>query len=423
MKNCAVVGIQWGDEGKGRMVDYLASQFGVVVRYQGGNNAGHTVINERGKFALNLLPSGIFQRTVMNLLGVGMVVDVKHLMGEISAMRKAGVAISPENLAISDRATIVMPFHPEEDALEEARLGTKQFGSTRRGIAPAYGDRALKKAVRFSELFHPESLKAHIEDYVAWKNARTFASPIRVEDVMAYIETYAMPLIPYIVDAGALLDRAASSGKKILFEAQLGALRDLDYGIYPYTSSSTPLAAYAPIGGGLPSLKLDRVVGVMKAYSTCVGEGPFVGELQGDEATRLREAGAEYGAATGRPRRVAWFDAVAARYGVRVQGATEIALTKLDVLTGYKTLKIAVKYVQGGQETDAFPDTDTLFHLSPVYEELPGWDEDISGIRTFSDLPICAQRYIRRIEALTDCRITCISVGAERDQLILREDA
>ena len=305
MEHCAIVGINWGDEGKGRMVDYLAQSFGVVVRYQGGNNAGHTVINEYGKNALNLLPSGIFSADTINLLGCGTVVDPKHLYGEIDTLRAKGVDISPRNLRISNRATLVLPVHRLQDQLEEQRLGSAKYGSTQRGIAPAYGDKYLKKALQMGDLLHRESLEKHLRTLIDWKNAVFAAAygqpPLDFDEMMAHIETYCMPLRDYICDAGELLEGAEAAGRSILFEAQLGALRDIDYGIYPYTSSSSPLASYAPIGSGLPSVKINRVVGVMKAYSTCVGEGPFVGELSGEAAHDLREAGAEYGAATGRP--------------------------------------------------------------------------------------------------------------------------
>ena len=337
MSNTAIVGINWGDEGKGRMVDYFANQFEVVVRYQGGNNAGHTVINEYGKFALNLLPSGIFHREAVNLLGAGVVVDLKHIDEEMNRLREKGVSITPENLKISDRAIMVLPIHPAQDKWEEQRLGKDHFGSTLRGISPIYGDKYMKKALQMGDLKHPETLEKHLHRLIDWKNdiiVKGYGQqPISYDEVLQWIHTYGDPLIPYLCDAGELLESAQKAGKSIMFEAQLGALRDINYGIYPFTSSSSPLAANAPVGCGLPSLKVDEVIGVTKAYSTCVGEGPFVGELDGQAAHDLREAGAEYGAATGRPRRVAWMDIVATRYGTKLQGATALALTKMDVLS------------------------------------------------------------------------------------------
>lgn len=424
MAICAIVGINWGDEGKGRMVDYLADRFEVVVRYQGGNNAGHTVINEFGKSALNLLPSGIFRRETLNLLGVGTVVDLKHLCGEMDKLREKGVAITPENLRISERAMIVLPFHPLQDKLEEQRLGKDSYGSTLRGISPIYGDKYMKKAIQMGDLRYPDTLRHHLKKLIDWKNA-VFSSaygqpPISLEETLEWIDTYGTPLIPYICDTGKVLKEAKAAGKSVLFEAQLGALRDIDYGIYPFSSSSSPLAAYAPIGGGLPSIKLDDVVGVVKAYSTCVGEGPFVGELSGEIATNLREAGGEYGAATGRPRRIAWMDVVATRHGVELQGATMLALTKMDVLSHLKEIPVCVGYKLHGETVNEFPYTPELVDCEPVYEVLPGWQEDICSVRDFVKLPKAAQEYVLFLEERLGCPIRYVSVGAEREQIILR---
>ena len=424
MAHCAIVGINWGDEGKGRMVDYLAESYDVIIRYQGGNNAGHTVINEYGEFKLNLLPSGIFRPEKINLLGAGTVVDLKHICGEMDRVRAAGVKITPDNFKISDRAIMVLPFHPMQDALEEERLGRDSYGSTKRGISPVYGDKYMKKALQMGDLKHPETLKKHLKKLIDWKNAVFAAAynqpPISFDETMAWIEEYGSQLIPYITDAGELLETAQESGKNFLFEAQLGALRDIDFGIYPFTSSSSPLAAYAPCGCGFPSAKVERVVGVVKAYSTCVGEGPFVGELSGDEAHDLREAGAEYGAATGRPRRVAWLDLVATHYGVKLQGATELALTKLDVLSYLDKIPVCVAYELNGQRTARFPYTPDLDNATPIYEYLPGWKCDISGCRTFEELPKEAKDYILFAEKALLCRVSFVSVGAQRDQLIVR---
>ena len=424
MAHCAIVGINWGDEGKGRMVDYLAESYDVVIRYQGGNNAGHTVVNELGEFKLNLLPSGIFRPEKINLLGAGTVIDLKHLCGEIERVREGGVTITPDNLKISDRAMMVLPFHPLQDKLEEIRLGKDSYGSTLRGISPIYGDKYMKKALQMGDLKHPETLKKHLKKLIDWKNA-VFSqaygqAPISFDETMAWIEEYGSKLIPHIVDAGELLETAQDNGKSFLFEAQLGALRDIDYGIYPFTSSSSPLAAYAPCGCGFPSAKVERVVGVVKAYSTCVGEGPFVGELDGDAAHDLREAGHEYGAATGRPRRVAWLDLVATRYGVKLQGATELAFTKLDVLSYLKEIPVCVAYEVNGKRTDRFPYTPELDDAVPVYETLPGWNCDISACRSFDELPKAAQDYVLFAEKALGCKFTFVSVGAERDQLITR---
>ncbi|MBQ4194302.1 MAG: adenylosuccinate synthase, partial [Clostridia bacterium] len=352
MKTCAVVGINWGDEGKGRMVDLLAENYDVVVRYQGGGNAGHTVVNERGRFALHLLPSGVFREGVMNILGNGVALDPENLLTEIGTLAKAGVAVTPDNLAVSERASLLLPWHRRLDELEEKRLADRQYGSTKQGIAPFYADKAAKKTVLAGELFHPEELREHLAELLAWKNLTLTgvygAEPVTADEIGRWVHDFCEPLKPFVRDTGRILREAAANGKSILFEAQLGALRDIDYGIVPYTTSSNTLAAYAPIGAGLPTLKIDEVVGVVKAYSTCVGEGPFVCELFGAEADRLREAGAEYGAKTGRPRRVGPLDLVATRYGVEMQGATALALTKLDVLSDLDEIPVCVGYEIGG---------------------------------------------------------------------------
>lgn len=422
MGNCAIVGICWGDEGKGRMVDYLVPQYGTVVRYQGGNNAGHTIVNDLGEFKLNLIPSGIFHPDKLNLLGAGCVIDIQHLCKEADGLRQRGVCITPENLRISDRAIVVLPISPLEDKLEEQRLGKAHFGSTLRGIAPAYADRAYKKALRMGDLLHDEVLQERLQRLVDWKNQVYVpgygCTPFSYEELLTLCREYAQKLRPYICDAGELLDGRKRDG--ILFEAQLGALRDLDYGIYPYTTSSNAVAAYAPVGSGLPSAKLDEVVGVVKAYSTCVGEGPFVCEWFGPEADRLREAGFEYGAKTGRPRRVGPLDIVATRYGVQTQGATTIALTKLDVLSYMDKIPVCTKYVVNGAETDAFPFPAALETAKPVTEYLDGWGCDISGARTWEELPKQAQAYVEYIEKAIGCHIGYVSVGAERDAYIKR---
>ena len=424
MKTCAIVGINWGDEGKGRMVDLLTEDYDVVIRYQGGGNAGHTVVNDYGKFALHLLPSGIFHHGVVNILGNGVALDAENLWTEIEALREKGVAISPENLKISDRASLLLPWHRELDALEEARLADKQYGSTKQGIAPFYSDKYQKKTVLAGELNDPEELREHLRELLEWKNLILIgvynAKPYTMEELTAWVDDYGGKIRPFVCDTGAYLRAAADAGKRLLFEAQLGALRDLDYGIYPYTTSSNAIAAYAPVGSGLPSARLDAVVGVVKAYSTCVGEGPFVCELFGEEASRLREAGSEYGAKTGRPRRVGPIDLVATRYGVQVQGATALALTKLDVLSYLQEIPVCVQYELDGNRTDSFPFPTALKRAKPVFKTLEGWSCDISGARRWEDLPEAARRYVEYIEARVGCPIRYVSVGPERDAIILR---
>ena len=408
MSNCAIVGINWGDEGKGRMVDLLTENYDVVVRFQGGGNAGHTVINEYGKFALHLLPSGIFRPGVVNILG-------------------NGVALTPENLMISDRASLLLPWHRRLDELEEQRLADKKFGSTKQGIAPFYSDKYQKKTVLAGELFYPDHLRSHLADIMEWKNLTLEkvygAQPYTQEMIDEWLENYCEKIKPFIRDTGAFLADEQKAGKNILFEAQLGSLRDLDYGIHPYPTSSNTTAAYAPIGSGLPSAKIDDVIGVVKAYSTCVGEGPFVCEMFGKEAEALRQAGAEYGAKTGRPRRVGPIDLVATRYGVEVQAATEIALTKLDVLSDMPRIPLCTAYQLGGEKTNRFPFPAALADARPVIDYVDGWCCDISGARTWEELPPAAQEYVLFIEKAIGCPITYVSVGPERESIILRKQA
>ena len=424
MSNCAIVGINWGDEGKGRMVDLLTENYDIVIRYQGGGNAGHTVINEYGKFALHLLPSGIFRKGVVNILGNGVALDLESLWTEMQAVTAQGVPITPENLKISDRACLLLPWHRELDGLEEARLKDKAYGSTKQGIAPFYSDKFQKKTIQAGELFYPEYLRQHIAGILEWKNLTLQgvygAEPFTLEQILSWLDDFGSKLKPYICDTGTYLRNAQKEGKSILFEAQLGSLRDLDYGIVPYTTSSNAIAAYAPVGSGLPSAKLDQIIGVVKAYSTCVGEGPFTCEWFGEEAEKLREAGGEYGAKTGRPRRVGPIDLVATRYGVEVQGATDIALTKMDILSYMEEIPVCTKYIVNGEETDIFPFPAALADAKPVIETVPGWQSDISGIRTWEELPENARKYVEMIEKAIGCRITYVSVGAERDAYIYR---
>ena len=417
----AVVGINWGDEGKGRMVDLLAEGYDVICRYQGGNNAGHTVINERGKFILNLLPSGILRDGVVNVMGGGMAIDLEHLCGELDALNAKGINVTPESLKISEKAFICLPYHKAQDILEEDRLADKKYGSTRRGIAPVYGDKYMKKGLRMGDLLDIGSLEQKVGDLLEWKNLtlKAYGSDAAdFSDTMRWLDEFGKRLEPYIIDTMDYLSAAIREGKDVMFEAQLGALRDIDYGIYPYTTSSHTLAAYATTGAGIPGAKLDRVFGVMKAYSSCVGEGPFTAEMVGDEATALREAGGEYGAATGRPRRVGGFDVVASRYGIRVQGADEIALTKLDVLSYMDKIPVCVAYSIDGATTESFPSGDKLLRAEPVYEYLDGFKTDISKCRKPEDLPAEALRYIEFIENAVGCPINYVSVGAKRDDYL-----
>ena len=419
----AIVGINWGDEGKGRMVDLLSSDYEVICRYQGGNNAGHTVINEKGKFILNLLPSGILRDTCVNVMGNGMVIDVEHLCAELKALTDNGIKITPDNLKISDKAVICFPYHIMQDVLEEERLGDKKFGSTRRGIAPVYADKYMKKGIRTGDLLTPDTLEEKLKDILEWKNLNIVggygSQKINLDDIIDWLKEYGAKVVPFITDTTEYLLSAIKDDKNIMFEAQLGALRDIDFGIYPYTSSSQTIAAYSTIGAGIPGKKLDNAIGIMKAYSSCVGEGAFTAELFGGDAHQLREAGAEYGAATGRPRRVGGFDIPASIYGVQVQGVDCLALTKLDVLAYLDKIPVCTAYEIDGEKTTAFPTGDRLNKAKPVYEYLDGFKTDISACRKKEDLPKAALNYIKFIEASVGCPIKYVSVGPQREDYIV----
>ena len=420
MNNTAIVGVNWGDEGKGRIVDLFSSDYDIVIRYQGGGNAGHTVMNEFGTFALHLLPSGIFRKNVVNILGNGVALDPISLLKEMKTVRDCSIPISPENLKISSRASLLMPWHIDLDVLEENRLANKKYGSTKQGIAPFYSDKYQKKTVMAGEVFDDELFMQHIEDLMAWKDMiiRAYGGEEYTKDRLKEFFEAIEEIKPYICDVTLYLNE--NRDKRIMFEAQLGSLRDIDYGIYPYTTSSNTLASYAPIGAGCPDLKLDKVIGVAKAYSTCVGEGPFVSEMFDEEAEELRKAGSEYGAKTGRPRRVGAFDVVATRYGVKVQGCDAVAITKLDVLSYMDKIPVCVSYLVDGKETDEFPFPSKLNKAEPIIRYFDGWKSDISDIRKYEDLPIKAREYIEFIEKGIRCPLAYISVGPERESIIYR---
>ena len=419
----AIVGINWGDEGKGRMVDLLSSDYDIVCRYQGGNNAGHTVENDKGKFILNLLPSGILRETTINIIGNGVVVDIEHLSKEIDSLKQKGIIITPNNLKISNKAIICMPYDKAQDIMEEERLKDKAYGSTKRGIAYVYGDKYMKKALRMADLLETDTLELKLKTIVDFKNIVLKGygkKDISFEECLNWLKTYGKHIKEYITDTSLYLNNALKENKNIMFEAQLGALRDIDFGIYPYTSSSTTLASYGPIGAGIPGEKLDISIGIMKAYSSCVGEGPFTVELFDKEAKDLREAGGEYGAATGRPRRVGYFDAVASKYGCKVQGTTYLALTKLDVLAYLDKIPVCVGYEIDGKITTDFPTDDSLNRAKPIYEILDGFG-DVSNCRKYVDLPANAKKYIEYLEKLVETPIKYISVGANRDAYLIKE--
>ena len=423
MSVTAIVGANWGDEGKGKMTDYLAAGSDIVVRFQGGSNAGHTVINEFGKFALHLLPSGVFYPGVINVLGPGVALHMAGFLDEREQLISHGV---PEpDLRISERAQVVLPYHRLFDEYEEERLGQRSFGSTRAGIAPFYADKALKVGVQVADLFAAKRLRARLEASLVAKNVlleHLYGKPsIAVDDLLPGLLRDAERIEPFVCDTTSLLHDALASGRRILLEGQLGALRDPDHGIYPYPTSSSPLAGFAAVGAGIPPYCIERIVAVVKAYSTCVGAGPFVTEIVGAEAHELRERGGdagEYGATTGRPRRVGWLDAVATRYGCRVQGATEVALTLLDVLGYLDEIPVCVAYEVAGKITRDFPVPAKLDGAKPILESLPGWKCDISGLRAPEMLPRQARAYLERIEEQIQVPIRWVSVGPSREATI-----
>ncbi len=421
MSVTAVVGAQWGDEGKGRIIDYLGQRADLVIRFQGGDNAGHTVINEYGKFALHLVPSGIFNPATQCLIGTGAVVNFDTLAAELDALRKAGVDV--RNLFIDRRAHVILPFHRQLDGAEEAsRKAGWEVGTTQRGIGPVYADKAARQSIRVGDLMDPERLRVRLEMLIPPKN-RELAffglAEVTVDELMALCKGWRDAFGDRIIDGLPMVRDAVRAGKRVLLEGQLGVMRDLDWGIYPYTTSSSPTAGGACIGAGIPPRAIDDVLGIVKAYSTSVGGGPFPTELICDVGERLREAGEEYGATTGRPRRCGWFDGVAMGYAAWLNGFTGIAVTKVDVLDTFDTLKICVGYRLGDQLLDYVPDTSIQEQVEPVYETWPGWLADTSKARVWEDLPQKAQAYIRRLGELAGVPIRFVSVGPERDQIIV----
>ncbi len=421
----AIVGANWGDEGKGKTTDYLAAEADVVVRFQGGNNAGHTVINDYGKFVLHLLPSGVFYPDVVNVLGPGVAVNISAFLEEIETLTRRGVP--QPTLRISDRAQVILPFHLLLDEYEEERLDNLKFGSTKQGIAPFYADKYAKLGVQVADLYDEERLLARLKASLSIKNVlfeHLYHKPaLDVEDVASALLQDGQRIRPFVCDTLPLLHGALAEGKRILVEGQLGALRDPDHGIYPYPTSSSTLAGFASVGAGIPPYAITRVVAVAKAYSSCVGAGPFVTELFGPEGDELRRRGGdagEFGATTGRPRRVGWFDAVATRYGCQVQGATEVALTLLDVLGYLDEIPICVAYDMGGERVKSFPNPAQLGRARPVFEAMPGWKCSVSNVETFRDLPAHAQAYVYRVEELLDVPIKWVSVGPRREAMIVR---
>lgn len=422
----AIVGANWGDEGKGKITDMLAEESDIIVRFQGGSNAGHTIINDYGKFALHLLPSGVFYNHTTSVIGNGVALNIPYLINELKSITDRNVPMP--KILVSDRAQILMPYHVDFDTYEEARLAGKSFGSTKSGIAPFYSDKYAKIGFQVSELFEDEAvLKEKVERVVDYKNIlleHLYHKPtMKADDIFKLLLSYRDMIAPYVTDTSAFLHKAIKKGKNILLEGQLGALKDPDHGIYPMVTSSSTLSAYGAIGAGIPASEIKDVVTVVKAYSSAVGAGAFVSEIFGEEADELRKRGGdggEFGATTGRPRRMGWFDAVATRYGVRMQGTSEVALTVIDVLGYLDEIPMCVGYEIDGTVTKEFPTTYQLEKAKPVLKKFPGWKCDIRGIRNYEDLPVECRNYIEAIEQEIEAPITMVSNGPGRHEIIHR---
>ena len=421
----AVVGANWGDEGKGKITDMLAQEADIIVRFQGGANAGHTIVYDYGKFALHTLPSGVFSGRTTSVIGNGVALDIPVFFKEYNEIVSRGVP-APKIL-ISDRAQIVMPYHPLFDQYEEERLGGKSFGSTKSGIAPFYSDKYAKIGFQVNELFDNEKLREKVESVCQVKNVmleHLYHKPLlNPDDIMDKLMEYKEMVAPYVGDVSLFLWNALKEGKEILLEGQLGSMKDPDHGIYPMVTSSSTLAGYGAIGAGVPPYEIKKIIAVSKAYSSAVGAGAFVSEIFGDEADELRKRGGdggEFGATTGRPRRMGWYDCVASKYGCRIQGATDVAFTVLDVLGYLDEIPVCVGYEIDGQVTTDFPTTCKLEKAKPVLEKLPGWKCDIRGIKKYEDLPENCRNYIEFIEKQIECPITMVSNGPGRNDIIYR---
>ncbi len=423
----AIVGANWGDEGKGKITDTLAENCDIIVRFQGGSNAGHTIKNDYGKFSLHMLPSGVFYGHTTSVLGNGVALNIPKLIEEIRSLTEQGVPMP--KLLVSDRAHLVMPYHILLDEYEEERLAGKSFGSTKSGIAPCYSDKYAKIGFQVNELFMSEDqLRDKLENVCTLKNVvieNLYHKPaLDADELLATMKEYKEMIKPYVANTSAFLDKAIKEGKSILLEGQLGALKDTDHGIYPMVTSSSTLAAFGAVGAGIPPYEIKDVVTVVKAYSSAVGAGAFVSELFGEEAEELRRRGGdggEYGATTGRPRRVGWFDAVATRYGCRMQGTTEVALTVIDPLGYLDEIPICVGYDVNGEEHQDFPNTTYLYQAKPILKTLPGWKCDVTGIRKWEDLPKECQEYVNEIERQIGFPITMVSNGPGREDIIPRK--
>lgn len=423
----AIVGANWGDEGKGKITDMLAEESDIIVRFQGGSNAGHTIINNYGKFALHLLPSGVFYNHTTSIIGNGVALNIPYLVKEINSLVERNVPMP--KILVSDRAQILMPYHVDFDTYEEARLAGKSFGSTKSGIAPFYSDKYAKIGFQVSELFgSQEDLKDKVANICTIKNClleHLYHKPLlKEEEILNTLMEYKTMVEPYVCDTSAFLHKALKEGKRILLEGQLGSLKDPDHGIYPMVTSSSTLASYGAVGAGIPASSITDVITVVKAYSSAVGAGGFVSEIFGDEADELRKRGGdggEFGATTGRPRRMGWFDAVATRYGVRMQGTTQVALTVIDVLGYLDEIPMCVGYEIDGKVTKDFPTTVELEKAKPVLKTFKGWKSDIRGITKYEDLPVECRAYIEAIEQEIEAPITMVSNGPGRHEIIYRK--
>ena len=420
--NLAVLGAQWGDEGKGKIVDLLTRHFSIVARYQGGHNAGHTVYVNGAKFILRLIPSGILHPGITCIIGNGVVIDPQALFAEIDELSKNGIDVAGRIL-VSEKAHLILPYHKDLDLLSEARRGERKIGTTSRGIGPAYEDKIARRGVRVGDLLNPAGLEQNIRDNVNARNRLVHDSTMDWKTVLDALMAHAERIRPMMRDVSVLLAEAMDAGQSILFEGAQGTLLDIDHGTYPFVTSSNASVGGVCTGLGIPPRAVGRVLGVAKAYTTRVGEGPLPTELTGDMGNRLRETGKEFGAVTGRPRRCGWYDAVAVRYAARINGLDGLALTKLDVLDGLDHIDICTAYRCGGRELNDFPsDVGQLAACEPVYESMPGWSRPTKGVRTFDELPDAAKRYIARLEEVSGVRAAIVSTGSERDETIVRQD-
>jgi adenylosuccinate synthase len=420
--NLAVLGAQWGDEGKGKIVDLLTGHFSLVARYQGGHNAGHTVYVNGAKFILRLIPSGILHPGVTCVIGNGVVIDPQALFAEVDELTRNGIDVDGRIL-ISDKAHLILPYHRDLDLLSEARRGERKIGTTSRGIGPAYEDKIARRGIRVCDLADPKGLEQNVRDNVTARNRLVQDSTMDWKPVLDQLLTHAERMRPMVRDVSVLINESMRAGRSILFEGAQGTLLDIDHGTYPYVTSSNASIGGVCTGLGVPPKAIGRVLGVVKAYATRVGQGPFPTELFGEMGNRLRESGSEYGAVTGRPRRCGWYDAVAVRYAARINGLDGLALTKLDVLDGLESIQICTSYQSGGRTLNDFPaDVGQLAQCQPVYESMPGWSEPTKGVRRFDDLPAAARKYIEKLEEVSGVRASIVSTGSERDDTIIRDE-